>query len=46
LFGKPTEIIQHVLKVEYSFLLPEYIKLISGSVFLHAFAHSDANAAF
>jgi hypothetical protein len=33
------EIMQLVLKMQLISLLPEYIKLISSGVFLHAFTH-------
>jgi hypothetical protein len=37
-----TDILQHVLKMQYISLLPKHIKLISRGVFLHAFVYVNA----
>jgi hypothetical protein len=37
-----TEIMQHVLKMQYIFLLPKYIKLILGVFFSLAFTYTNA----
>jgi hypothetical protein len=39
---KIKQIMQHVLKMQYIFLLPKYIKLISRGVFLHLFAYGNS----
>jgi len=41
IFGK-SEIIQHVLKIQFISLLPKYIKRISACVLLCVFAYTNA----
>jgi hypothetical protein len=37
-----TEIIEHVLKMQYIFLLPKHIKLILGGFFSPVFTYTNA----